>query len=117
MNDPIADNQTENTITILLTGSATNEVRDRATAALLSGLQKLGNTVSEMKSNLWKPSDIMSFFDEQHQRKCAECPAKKKAESPVPADGGWREVAMLLLKYGGWIIIIVGAICGVKVNL
>ena len=115
MNDPIADNQTENTITILLTGNATNEVRDRATAALLSGLQKLGTTVSEMKSDLWKPSDLMRFFDEQHQRKCAECPAKRKAET-ASADGGWKDVAIMLLKYGGWIIIIIGTACGVKVN-
>ena len=115
MNDPIADNQTENTITILLTGNATNEVRDRATAALLSGLQKLGSVVAEMKSDLWSPSDLMRFFDDQHQRKCAECPAKKKADTGA-FDGGWREVAMLLLRYGGWIIVIIGALCGVKVN-
>ena len=86
MNDPIADNQTENTITVLLTGNATNQVRDRATAALLSGLQKLGTTVAEMKANLWKPDDLTRFFEKEHERKCKECPARKHAEE-VKTDG------------------------------
>ena len=119
MADPIAENQTENVIALLLTGKATIEQRDQATAALLSGLQKLGDTVAEIKRELWKPDDLTRFFEEQHQKKCQECPARKmadKADAADKADSGWKEVALTLLKYGGWILLIISSVFGVKIN-
>lgn len=85
----------------LIAGTATQSERDNALATILL--------------SLWTFADLRQSFESWHTDKCAECPAKKKAETGG-MDGGWKEVAMMLLRYGGWIIIIVGSICGVKVN-
>lgn len=112
MSDPIADNQTETTINMLLTGRADNDVRDRATAALLSSVQKLTDSQDELrgdirslKDSLWSKAQIEGLVDERVKAKCRECPAKLKAEGKS-GESAWKEVVMVLLKYGGWLILL-----------
>jgi hypothetical protein len=122
--DPISDNETDTAIILLTTGKASDEIRDKATAALLHGLQKLGGVVNEMRSSLWTAEDLNRLIDARHNEACRNCPAKKsldeinakKAQKLQLNDMAWRDVAMMLLKYGGWIIIIIGSICGVKLD-
>lgn len=108
MSDPIADNQTELTINTLLTGRATDDVRDRATAALLVAVQKLTDANDELRGDirnlrdsLWSKVQIETLVDERVRQKCRTCPAKVKADG-TDKDGGWKEVVFILLKYGGW---------------
>lgn len=112
MSDPIADNQTETTINMLLTGRADNDVRDRATAALLSSVQKLTDSQDELrddirslKNSLWSEAKIESIVDERVEAKCRKCPEKLKADGKG-GESAWKEVVMVLLKYGGWLILL-----------
>lgn len=122
--DPISDNETDTAIILLTTGKASDEIRDKATAALLHGLQKLGGVVNEMRSSLWTAEDLNRLIDARHNEACRNCPTKKtldeinanKAKKLQLNDMAWRDVAMMLLKYGGWIIIIIASICGVKLD-
>lgn len=85
--DPIADNQTEQTIIALTNGSADDSVRDHATAALLSSVQKLiakmgtvESKTDEIERNLWKPSDLEKTIDSRHRLLCQACPVRKYVE-------------------------------------
>lgn len=122
--DPISDNETDTAIILLTTGKASDEIRDKATAALLHGLQKLGGVVNEMRSSLWTAEDLNRLIDGRHNDACRDCPAKKaldemkakKSQGLQLNDMAWRDIALMLLKYGGWIILIIGSICGVKLD-
>ena len=123
--DPISDNETDTAIILLTTGRASDEIRDKATAALLHGLQKLGGVVNEMRSSLWTAEDLNRLIDSRHKEACRDCPTKKTLKEMMTTnknkghkldDVAWREIAMTLLKYGGWIIIIVGSVCGIKLQ-
>ena len=110
MSDLISDSQTELTVNTLLTGRATDDVRDRATAALLVAVQKLTDTNDELridirnlKDSLWSKTKIESMVDERVKQKCRTCPAKVKFDGS-DRDGGWKEVVFILLKYGGWVL-------------
>ena len=71
--DPIADNQTEQTIIALINGNADDATRDHATAALLVSVQTLISTVTEIEKNLWRPEDLTAKIDERCQLRCTNC--------------------------------------------
>lgn len=78
--DPIADNQTEQTIIALTNGSADDATRDHATAALLSSVQKLIAKTEEIDRNLWKPAELERTIDARHKLICQACPVRKYVE-------------------------------------
>lgn len=77
--DPMADNQTDQTIIALMNGSADDATRDHATAALLSSVQKLIVKTSDIEQNLWKPSDLEKVIDDRHKLVCQACPVRQFA--------------------------------------
>lgn len=79
--DPMADNQTDQTIIALTNGNADDKTRDHATAALLASVQKLIVKTEEIERNLWKPSDLERVIDDRHRLVCQACPVRKYAES------------------------------------
>ena len=83
--DPIADNQTDQTIIALTNGNADDKTRDHATAALLASVQKLIVKTEEIERNLWKPSDLERVIDDRHRLVCQACPIRKYAESVMTA--------------------------------
>ena len=80
MKDPIAENQTELTISRLLNGSADDKIRDHATAALLSTVQTLAQELGEVKSSLWQLPDLERIIDKRHRESCDHCPARRQYE-------------------------------------
>lgn len=84
--DPIADNQTDQTIIALTNGNADNATRDHATAALLASVQKLILKVDDIDRNLWKPSDLEKVIDDRHKLVCQACPVRKFAEVYMSSD-------------------------------
>lgn len=83
--DPMADNQTDQTIIALTNGNADDKTRDHATAALLASVQKLIAKTEEIERNLWKPSDLERVIDDRHRLVCQACPVRKYAESVMTA--------------------------------
>lgn len=83
--DPMADNQTDQTIIALTNGNADDKTRDHATAALLASVQKLIVKTEEIERNLWKPSDLERVIDDRHRLVCQACPVRKYAESVMTA--------------------------------
>lgn len=75
--DPMAENQTEQTIITLMNGDADDKTRDHAIAATLSSIQKLIAKVSQIDSNLWRPQDLEKVIDERHKLICANCPLRR----------------------------------------
>lgn len=71
--DPIADNQTEQTIIALINGNADDATRDHATAALLVSVQKLISQVTEIEKSLWRPEDLTEKIDERCRLRCTNC--------------------------------------------
>lgn len=71
--DPIADNQTEQTIIALINGNADDATRDHATAALLVSVQKLISQVTEIEKSLWRPEDLTEKIDERCKLRCDNC--------------------------------------------
>lgn len=92
----------------LIAGSATQEERDNALAAIML--------------SMWTMDDLRKAFDQWHATACANCPAKAKAEAEAAAEEarardstGWKDIALMLLKYGGWLILIIAGL--LKLNL
>lgn len=97
--DPMAENQTDQTIIALTNGNADDRTRDHATAALLASVQKLIMKTEEIERSLWKPVDLDRIIDERHKLFCASCPVRTYVESlrltvadpppatPTPAPG------------------------------
>lgn len=77
--DPMADNQTDQTIIALTNGSADDAIRDHATAALLASVQRLIAKTEEIERNLWKPDELDRVIDERHRIVCQACPVRKYA--------------------------------------
>lgn len=75
--DPMADNQTDQTIIALTNGSADDAIRDHATAALLASVQRLIAKTEEIERNLWKPDELDRVIDERHRIVCQACPVRK----------------------------------------
>ena len=75
--DPMADNQTDQTIIALTNGSADNATRDHATAALLASVQRLITKIEEIERSLWKPNDLDRVIDDRHKLACQACPVRK----------------------------------------
>lgn len=78
--DPMAENQTEQTIITLMNGDADVKTRDHALAAALSSMQKLIMKVNQIDSNLWRPQDLEKIIDERHKIICESCPLRKYAQ-------------------------------------
>lgn len=81
--DIMADSQTESVLSLLDRGEADDKTRDRVSAALLRSQTKLVEAVEEMKTKLWSFEELDRHIDERHEQKCANCPAKKYAESQL----------------------------------
>lgn len=75
--DPMAENQTDQTIITLMNGDADDKTRDHAIAATLSSVQKLIVKVTQIDSNLWRPQDLEKVIDERHKLICTNCPLRK----------------------------------------
>lgn len=96
MADVMADNQTDPILSLLDRGEADDGTRDRVSAALLRAVAKIQDQQVEMKGmiaelrqvqNGWC-SQVKALVASEHDRKCADCPAKRwwisQHEKPPP---------------------------------
>jgi len=93
-------------VTKLITGKATQEERDQALATVLL--------------SLWGQKELKELIRMVHNEECQKCPFKKQAcAMSEDEDEGvaWKKVALVLLKYGGWGIVIVATLLKVKLPM
>jgi len=94
MGDIMADNATEAVLSVLDRGEADNATRDKVSAALLRQVGKMSEAQEEMKrsqdelklmitalqQNMMSSDNVKHLAAEVHDKRCAECPAKKWAD-------------------------------------
>lgn len=86
----------------LINGNATQDERDRALASVML--------------SLWGQEELKKLIRMVHTEECAKCPMKREnREKNEKSDWTWQKIAMTLLQYGGWLILIIAHI--VKVNV
>lgn len=95
MEDPIADNQTELTIATLMSRTDGDPVLDRAVAAILNGMQKMGREIGQMKSEMWTKDALTRFVDARHAVLCQTCPSRKYVESLRTSEGSGRKTTLM----------------------
>lgn len=78
--DPIAENQTDVTISLLMARKDGDVVMSRAVAALLAHSKKLGAELQEVKSSMWSPDALDRRIKENHETGCRECTVRKWVE-------------------------------------
>lgn len=90
-------------VTKLLNGTASQQERDTALATVLL--------------SLWGQQELRDLIKLVHNEECKKCPLRVAEEK----GGGfshnpWMKVAMVLLRYLGWVILIVAGVLKISLN-
>lgn len=103
MEDPSDKAEQQILVTKLITGTATQEERDKALATVLL--------------SLWGQQELKDLIRLVHKEECDKCPYKKSSQhSCTSYDQPWQKVAMILLKYGGWALLIIAGLLKISVK-
>jgi hypothetical protein len=85
-------------ITKLLNGTATQPERDKALATVML--------------SLWGQRELRDLIRLVHKEECDKCPLKRD-DTPL---NSWKKVAMTLMQYLGWGILIVAGILNISLK-
>ena len=91
-------------VTKLLNGTASQQERDTALATVLL--------------SLWGQQELRDLIKLVHNEECKKCPfrvAQEKCEGSI-SHNPWMKVAMVLLRYLGWVILIVAGVLKISLN-
>lgn len=83
----------------LINGTATQDERDRALASVML--------------SLWGQEELKSLIRMVHNEECGKCPFRAQR---AHSEWTWQKVAMTLLQYGGWLILILAQLLKVNVG-
>ncbi len=91
-------------VTKLITGNATQEERDKALATVML--------------SLWGQQELRDLIRLVHKEECDKCPFKEASTHGCRAgeDSTWQKVTMILLKYGGWALLIIAGLLKISVK-